>query len=83
VKLLAVYDRSMQGHMPPHPMHVYKLFLRCEITGGAASASSETDGAQFFARDAIPELSISRVTPRQIARMFEHHDHPEWPTDFD
>ncbi len=27
VKLLAVYDRTYQGHTPPMPHHVYKLFF--------------------------------------------------------
>jgi ADP-ribose pyrophosphatase YjhB (NUDIX family) len=83
VKLLAVYDRVAQGHTPPHPFTAYKLFFRCEITGGAPAASIETGGAAFFREDEIPELSLARVTPRQIARMFEHYRHPEWPTDFD
>jgi ADP-ribose pyrophosphatase YjhB (NUDIX family) len=82
-KLLAVYDRSKHPHVPPYPYHIYKLFFRCEITGGAAADSGETGGAAFFHADEIPELSISRVTPGQIARLFEHYLHPEWPTDFD
>jgi ADP-ribose pyrophosphatase YjhB (NUDIX family) len=83
VKLLAVYDRSKHPHVPPYPYHIYKLFLRCELIGGAAADSGETSGAAFFRQDEIPELSISRVTPGQIARLFEHRLHPEWPTDFD
>lgn len=83
VKLLAVYDRSRHPHSPPHPFYVYKLFFLCRITGGSATTSSETGGAAFFAEHEIPELSISRVTPQQIARFFDHLRHPEWPTDFD
>jgi len=83
VKLLAVYDRSKHPHIPLFPYHVYKLFIRCEITGGAAAESIETGGAQFFREDEIPELSISRIASAQVARMFEHHRHPAWPTDFD
>ncbi len=83
VKLLAVYDRSIQGHMPPHPLHVYKLFFRCEISGGEATTSTETGGARFFREGEIPDLSVSRTTPAQIARLFEHYRHPQWPTDFD
>lgn len=83
VKLLAVYDRTKQGHLPQHPFSAYKLFFRCEITGGAPSASIETSGAAFFREDEIPKLSLARVTPLQITRMFEHYRHPEWPTDFD
>ncbi len=68
---------------PPYIFHLYKIFIRCQITGGAAADSVETEGAAFFARDEIPPLSIARVLPKQIERLFEHHDHPEWPTEFD
>ena len=36
----------------------------------------------FFAEDALPELSLGRVTKGQIMRLFEHSRHPDWPTDF-
>lgn len=82
VKLLALYDRNKQGH-PPMPFHVYKIFFHCEIIGGSPQSSIETDEVDFFAEDALPPLSIGRVTTAQIARFFEHYRHPEWPTDFD
>ena len=82
VKLLAVYDRSRHGH-PPLAWYVYKLIFRCELLGGAAAESIETDGAGFFAAGELPPLSLTRVMPAQIARLFEHYRHPEWPADFD
>jgi ADP-ribose pyrophosphatase YjhB (NUDIX family) len=82
-KILAVYDRSRHGHVPPHPFHVYKLLILCEIESGAARPSLETLEVAFFPEDAIPDLSLDRITPHQIARCFEHLRHPEWPTDFD
>jgi len=83
VKLLAVYDRSKQGHVPAFPFHVYKMFILCELIGGYAATSVETSAVDFFAEAALPELSFSRVTPKQIRRFFEHRHHPNWPTDFD
>jgi ADP-ribose pyrophosphatase YjhB (NUDIX family) len=83
VKLAAVWDRSRQGHITLHPRSVYKMFFLCEITGGAARASTETDGAAFFAEDALPDLSLTRITERQIRRMFEHWREPDLPTEFD
>ncbi len=83
VKLLAVYDRSKHPHTRPFPYHVYKMFFRCEITGGAASEGMETSEVSYFREDEIPELSLERVTPAQLARLFEHQRHPDWPTDFD
>jgi ADP-ribose pyrophosphatase YjhB (NUDIX family) len=82
-KLAAVYDRSKHSHLPLMPFHIYKLFFLCEITGGRATESYETTGVDFFAEDALPELSISRTLPEQIARMFEHWRNPALPTDFD
>ena len=81
-KLLAVLDRDLHGH-PPIPYHAYKLFFLCDIVGGDAHAEQETDAVDFFANDEIPPLSLTRVTPAQIARLFEHFLHPEWPTQFD
>jgi ADP-ribose pyrophosphatase YjhB (NUDIX family) len=81
-KLLALWDRNKHAH-PPHPQHIYKVFFLCELLGGEATESIETAGAGWFAEDDLPPLSLPRVIPEQIARMFEHHRHPEWPTDFD
>jgi ADP-ribose pyrophosphatase YjhB (NUDIX family) len=82
-KLLAVYDRSKHPHEPPMPFHVYKIFVLCSITGGKETPSTETDAVGFFGENEIPELSIGRVTPAQIRRLFEHHRNPNLPTDFD
>lgn len=94
VKLAAVYDRNLHGHTP-HLFHIWKLFFLCEPVGGAGRAgreraaqgadasSNETDAADFFALDALPPLSLGRITAAQIAHMFEHHRCPERPTTFD
>ncbi len=81
-KLLGVYDRNLHD-FPPLIYHAYKLFIQCELVGGEATTSIETGGAEFFAEDRLPPLSLARVTPGLLARVFEHHRHPEWPTDFD
>lgn len=82
VKLAALVDKRRHPH-PPGIHHVYKLFFLCERTGGAPALSSETDGVQFFALDALPELSTGRVLASQIERLYQHQLHPELPTDFD
>lgn len=84
-KLLAVYDRNLHDH-PPYRFHAYKLFFRCELVNDDRREDAhnlETDGVDFFAPHALPELSTGRVTAAQIARFFEHAAHPDWPTDFD
>ena len=82
VRLLALYDRNKHGH-PPYAFHAYKVFFLCELTGGEARPSGETSEVGFFREDELPELSLTRVVPSQIARLFELSRHPEWPADFD
>ncbi len=82
-KLAAVLDRSRHPHVPAMPYHVYKMFFICEITGGAPKPNHEIHDVGFFGEDSIPELSLSRVLPAQIARMFVHWRQPDLPTEFD
>jgi ADP-ribose pyrophosphatase YjhB (NUDIX family) len=82
VKLAALVDKLRHPH-PPGIHHIYKLFFLCERTGGAPAPSSETDAVQFFDVHALPELSTGRVLAPQIERLYQHHLHPELPTDFD
>jgi ADP-ribose pyrophosphatase YjhB (NUDIX family) len=84
VKLAAVYDRNHPAHgHPPSILHIYKLFFICELTGGTATTSTETDAVEFFPVTALPPLSTGRTTQSQIARMYEHHLNRGLPTDFD
>ena len=82
-KVLAVYDRKKQGHTPPFPYHVYKIFFLCELVGGKKSNSIETDGVDFFEEDKIPALSASRTSLNQIQIFFKHFRNPELQTEFD
>ncbi len=82
-KLAAVWDRARQGH-PPGPFSICKLFFICALEGGSARTSLETSETGWFAEDAIPsDLSLGRVLPHQIARMFAHWRAPDLPTEFD
>lgn len=82
-KLVAVYDRDRQGHTPRFPVHVYKLFFQCDYLGGEPARSIETDAVGFFREMELPELSLGRVTPAQVHRLFEHYRSPDLPADFD
>jgi ADP-ribose pyrophosphatase YjhB (NUDIX family) len=82
VKLAAVYDKLRHDH-PPSLFHTWKLFFLCEIRGGQPTFSLETDGVEFFPLDALPELSMPRTTPAQIARMYVHYLDRALPTDVD
>jgi ADP-ribose pyrophosphatase YjhB (NUDIX family) len=82
LKLAAVYDYRKRNR-PHHLDSIYKMFFICELIGGSARASIETSEASFFARDALPPLSVGRTTAAQIERMFQHAENPHLPTDFD
>ena len=81
-KLLAVYDKARHDH-PPEFWYCYKLFVRCELRGGAPARGLETLDTGFFGSNEIPPLSTPRVTEAQVRRMFTHLAQPELPTDFD
>lgn len=82
VKLAALVDKNRHPH-PPGIYHIYKLFFVCELLGGSAAVSEETDAAEFFPVQALPELSTRRVLPEQILRLYRHHLEPGLPADFD
>lgn len=82
MKLTALVDKNRHPH-PPGVHHIYKLFFLCELTGGSPKSSDETDAVEFFAVNALPELSTGRVLAAQIERLYRHRLDPSLPTDFD
>jgi ADP-ribose pyrophosphatase YjhB (NUDIX family) len=71
VKLAALWDRARHDH-GPSLHHGWKAFFLCELTGGEARGSYETDAVDFFDPEDLPPMSLGRSTPRQVARMREH-----------
>lgn len=82
IKLAMLHDRNKHPH-PPGVFHTYKLFFLCELTGGSARPSNETDAVEFFPIQALPELSVGRVLASQILRLYEHAQNLDWATEFD
>jgi len=85
VRLLALYDRDRQADVPPFPFHIFKAFFLCEIAGGEAKPSNETDEVGFFAPHEVPglSLSIARTTHRQLGEFFHMLDTGDWTPLFD
>lgn len=69
LRLLAVMDMAKHPH-PVLPFYVYKFFILCEITGGSFTEAFDIAGKGFFRQDQLPPLSLERVLPEQIDRMF-------------
>ncbi len=60
-----------------------RIFIS-DVVGGAPKAGAETSEVAFFSDNEIPEdLSVERILPHQIRRMFEHARNKDLPTDFD
>jgi ADP-ribose pyrophosphatase YjhB (NUDIX family) len=84
VKLIACWDRDLQGNPPPLPVHVYKLFFLCRRDGAVQPpAALETLDVGWFGLGALPPLSLGRVNHRQLERALAHHRDPSLPTEFD
>jgi ADP-ribose pyrophosphatase YjhB (NUDIX family) len=84
VKLIACWDREVQGNPPPLPVHVYKLFFLCRADGTVQEpAALETLDVGWFAVGALPPLSLGRVNQHQVERALAHHRDPSLPTEFD
>ncbi|HEY2031410.1 MAG TPA: NUDIX hydrolase [Myxococcales bacterium] len=82
-KLAAVWDRTRQGH-PPSVFSACKFFFICDVVGGSPSGSIETSEVAWFAEHELPQdLSLGRVLPGQLRRMFLHARRPDLPTDFE
>jgi ADP-ribose pyrophosphatase YjhB (NUDIX family) len=82
-KLVAVWDRRHHPY-PRGPFACVVLFFLAELIGGEEEVGLETSGSGWFGRDELPlELSLGRVLPEQLIRMFAHYDDPSRPTDFD
>ncbi|MBI1282132.1 MAG: NUDIX domain-containing protein [Anaerolineaceae bacterium] len=86
IKLLALYDRNKHDH-PPYIFHAYKVFFRCELVDEVQHLipNVETEETGWFAESELDalQLSVGRVTLKQLKRFFEFERNPDWPTDFD
>lgn len=84
VKLIACWDRDLQGNPPPLPVHVYKLFFLCRSNGAVQPPSTlETLDVGWFDVHEPPPLSLGRVNHRQLERALAHHRDPSLPSEFD
>jgi ADP-ribose pyrophosphatase YjhB (NUDIX family) len=78
-RLLAVLDKKCHAH-PPSPLHVYKIFILCQESGGTLKPGMETTGADFFDQNDLPPLSTDRVTVEQLNMMFKFNRDPQAQT---
>jgi ADP-ribose pyrophosphatase YjhB (NUDIX family) len=65
-RLVAVKDRHLHPYTPKRLERIYKLFFLCELIGGEATPSLETDAVAFFPLGELPPLSLGRTLPADI-----------------
>jgi len=82
-RLVALWDRTRQGH-GPLIFSVAKAVFLCSVTGGVPATSLETSGIGWFRRDSVPDdVSVGRTLKAQILRLFDHAADPARPPEFD
>ncbi len=82
VRLIAVLDRN-RHNPPPYAFGVVKLFYLCELLGGAFRPNIETDAADWFERDALPEMAEEKCTEAQVRMCFAFLADSSLPPSFD
>ncbi len=82
VRLIAVQDRN-RHNIPVYAYGVCKVFVLCEVIGGAFCPNTETVESRFFALDELPLLAEEKNNARQIALCFEAYGSEGWVTLFD
>lgn len=82
-KLVALIDKRRHDY-PPQLPHSYKLFFRCTETGGELlQGTLETAASAFVPLDALPPLSLNRITPAQLTWLAQMAKDPDAPAHFD
>lgn len=82
-RLVAVKDRHLHPYTPKRLERIYKLFFLCDLTGGEARTSLETDAVEFFPVDELPPLSLGRTLPADVELLTAYRGMPERPCYFD
>lgn len=72
-RLAAIIDRNLHPYTPPYPNHLFKLFFVCDLVGGAPQENIEISEIDFFPLDQLPPLSLDRVLPEDIERLYRFH----------
>ncbi len=82
VKIIGVYDANRMGGQLEF-FHAFKIVFLCELTGGEAATSDETQDVGFFPFDELPPLSHNRTNDKHIKEIIAHLKDPSRPTYFD
>jgi ADP-ribose pyrophosphatase YjhB (NUDIX family) len=82
-RLVAVKDLHLHPYTPKRLERIYKLFFLCELTGGEARTSLETTAVDWFEVSDLPELSLGRTLPEDVALLVRFRAETGLPCYFD
>ena len=82
IRIIAVQDRNLHN-LPPYAYNVCKVFLLCEVKGGAFQPNIETVESGYFNLDEIPPLAEEKNNKEQIEMCFAAYHDRDWVVQFD
>jgi ADP-ribose pyrophosphatase YjhB (NUDIX family) len=81
-RVIGVYDANRSGR-PRTFYHAYKLVFFCQLVGGTARPSIETQAVDFFTFDDLPPLSSERTNQRHLEDIATYMKDPDRQPFFD
>ncbi len=82
VRVIAIQDRNLHN-IPPYAYNVCKVFMLCEVEGGAFKPNLETVESRYFGLEELPVLAEEKNTAEQIRMCFAASKDKEWQVRFD
>jgi len=82
VKVIGVFDANREG-VKLEFFHAFKIVFLCELIGGEAATSDETQDVGFFSFDKLPPLSPNRTNENHIKQIIAHLKNSNTPVYFD
>lgn len=81
-RIIAVQDRE-KHNLPVYAYKVCKIFMQCEVTGGAFVPNIETTGFDYFAINELPCLAEEKNNREQIEMCFRAMHSKIWEALYD
>ena len=82
VKVIGVFDANRLGGQLEF-FHAFKIVFLCELIGGEAATSDETQAVNFFSFDGLPPLSLNRTNDKHVREIIAHIKNPHREAFFD
>ena len=81
-RVIAVQDRE-KHNLPIYAYKVCKIFMECEVVGGAFVENLETTGYDYFSMEDLPKLAEEKNNKEQIEMCFKAMKTKTWEALFD